>query len=413
MTRKDDIAYGGDAATPPTDKILLRNVFKVFGSDAPRAIEMIQAGQGKDAVQAETRCTIGVNDASFSIQEGEIFVVMGLSGSGKSTLLRLLNRLIEPTLGSVLVDGQDVTNMSKRELIELRRRDMSMVFQSFALLPNRTVLANTAFGLEVAGVPERERNQKALRALEAVGLERYATSRPDELSGGMRQRVGLARALANEPTILLMDEAFSALDPLIRTEMQDELLRLQAEHSRTIVFVSHDLDEAMRIGDRIAIMQDGVVVQVGTPEEIVMNPANDYVRSFFRNVDVTHVFRAGDIARYSQVTLIDRAGLSVNAALERMRAHDRDVAIVIARDKHYQGMVSAESLNEAVRAGGPDPYRRAFLPDLPPIEADASIAQVMGRVAESRWPVPVVDSGGRYVGTISKSSLLMTLDRAA
>jgi glycine betaine/proline transport system ATP-binding protein len=209
-----------------------------------------------------------------------------------------------------------------------------------------------------------------------------------------------------------MDEAFSALDPLIRTEMQGELLRLQAEHSRTIVFVSHDLDEAMRIGDRIAIMQDGVVVQVGTPEEIVMSPANDYVRSFFRNVDVCHVFRAGDVARHSQVTLIDRAGLSVNAALERMRAHDRDVAIVIARDKRYQGMVSADSLNEAVRAGGPDPYHKAFLPEVDPIEADTPLTQVIGRVAACRWPVPVVDGMGRYVGAISKSSLLMTLDRA-
>ncbi|WP_262029800.1 glycine betaine/L-proline ABC transporter ATP-binding protein ProV [Microvirga sp. Mcv34] len=413
MTDKDGALGSGDAAALSADKIVLNNIFKVFGSNVPRAVEMIQAGHGKDSVQAETRCTIGVNNASFSIKEGEIFVVMGLSGSGKSTLLRLLNRLIEPTLGSILVGGQDVTSMSKRDLIELRRRDMSMVFQSFALLPNRTVLANTAFGLEVAGVAEKERNQKALHALEAVGLERYAASRPDELSGGMRQRVGLARALANEPTILLMDEAFSALDPLIRTEMQDELLRLQAEHSRTIVFVSHDLDEAMRIGDRIAIMQDGVVVQVGTPEEIVMSPANDYVRSFFRNVDVTQVFRAGDVARHSQITLIDRAGLSVNAALERMRAHDRDIAIVVARDKRYHGMVSADSLREAVRFGGADPYRQAFLPDMAPIESDAPLAQVMGRVAESRWPVPVVDSKGRYVGTISKSSLLMTLDRAA
>ncbi|AWM85459.1 glycine betaine/L-proline ABC transporter ATP-binding protein ProV [Microvirga sp. 17 mud 1-3] len=413
MIQNGDNVCSGKAANQPADKIVLRNVFKVFGSDASRAIKMIQAGQSKDAVQTETRCTIGVNNASFSVQEGEIFVVMGLSGSGKSTLLRLLNRLIEPTLGSILVDGQTVTSMSKPDLIELRRRDMSMVFQNFALLPNRTVLTNAAFGLEIAGVHETERNRKALHALETVGLARYAASYPDELSGGMKQRVGLARALANEPTILLMDEAFSALDPLIRAEMQDELLRLQAENSRTIIFVSHDLDEAMRIGDRIAIMQDGVVVQVGTPEEIVISPANDYVRSFFRNVDVAQVFRAGDIARHSQITLIDRAGLSVNAALERMRAHDRDVAIVVARDKRYQGMVSAESLNDAVRAGGQDPYRQAFLPDIVPIEASASVAQVMGCVAGSRWPVPVVDPDGRYVGTISKSSLLMTLDRAA
>lgn len=411
MIVHDDASRGAIEAVAPADKIVLRNVFKIFGSDVPRAIDMVRAGQGKDAVRARTHCTIGVNDASFTIREGEIFVVMGLSGSGKSTLLRLLNRLIEPTLGSVLVDGQDVTRLGRRDLIELRRRDMSMVFQSFALLPNRTVLDNTAFGLEISGVPESQRRSRAMRALEAVGLERYASSRPDELSGGMKQRVGLARALATEPTVLLMDEAFSALDPLIRTEMQDELLRLQSERSRTIVFVSHDLDEAMRIGDRIAIMQDGVVVQVGTPEEIVMSPANDYVRSFFRNVDVSQVFHAGDVARHNQLTLVDRAGLSVNAAFERMRAHDRDIAIVVARDKRYQGMVSVDSLKSAVRDGGADPYRWAFLPDIVPIEAESPLAQVVGRVAESRWPVPVVDGNGRYVGSISKSSLLMTLDR--
>src|SRR5690606_22387560 len=319
----------------------------------------------------------GVNDADFSIRDGEIFVVMGLSGSGKSTLLRLLNRLIEPTLGSIRVDGQDVTRMSKRDLIELRRRDMSMVFQSFALLPNRTVLDNTAFGLEVAGVPEAERNRKALKALEAVGLDRYAASRPDELSGGMKQRVGLARALANEPTILLMDEAFSALDPLIRTEMQDELLRLQAERSRTIVFVSHDLDEAMRIGDRIAIMHHGTVVQVGTPEEIVMNPANDYVRSFFRNVDVSQVFTAGDIARQTQVTVIERPGSNIHAALDRMQRHDRDLAIVVSRNRQYQGMVTTESLAEAVRSKAQDPFHKAYLPDIAPIAASAPLTDIV------------------------------------
>lgn len=373
---------------------------------------MARSGKHKSEIYASTGCTIGVDDASFDIMTGETFVIMGLSGSGKSTLLRLLNRLIEPTAGAVEIDGRDITKMSKRELIELRRRDMSMVFQSFALLPNRNVLNNAAFGLEIAGVGEAERTEKALAALDAVGLKPYAKGRPDELSGGMKQRVGLARALASEPTILLMDEAFSALDPLIRTEMQDELMRLQAEQSRTVIFVSHDLDEAMRIGDRICIMQHGKVVQVGTPDEIVSRPANDYVRSFFRNVDVSQVFKAGDIARKTQLTIIDRQGVSVAAALEQMEQSGRDVAIVVGRDRKFHGMVSQDALIEKVKTKVAEPYRNAFLPEVEPIPAGEPLSNVLGRVAESRWPVPVVDEHGRYVGSISKSALLETLDRA-
>lgn len=398
---------------PGTPKISLKSVFKVFGERPEKALELFRSGKSKADVHAETGNSIGVSDASFDIYPGEIFVIMGLSGSGKSTLLRLLNRLIEPTSGSIAIDGEDITKMSRSELIALRRRDISMVFQSFALLPNRTVLNNAAFGLEVSGVGEEERKAKALAALEAVGLAGYADSRPDQLSGGMKQRVGLARALASEPTVLLMDEAFSALDPLIRTEMQDELVRLQSEHSRTIVFVSHDLDEAMRIGDRICIMQDGEVIQVGTPDEIVMQPANDYVRSFFRNVDVAQVFKAGDVARQTQVTIIERQGVSAAAALERMKNFDRDYAIILGRDKTYQGMVSRSSLIENVRAKDPDPYRRAFLTDVEPIPSDEPLSNVLGRVAGSPWPVPVVDERKRYIGSISKSALLETLDRAS
>jgi glycine betaine/proline transport system ATP-binding protein len=397
---------------PATTKISVKNVYKIFGENTDEALAMVRAGKTKSEIHTTTGSFVGVHDASFDIRAGEIFVIMGLSGSGKSTLLRLLNRLIEPTSGTIEIDGKDITSMSRRELIELRRRDISMVFQSFALLPNRTVLNNAAFGLEVAGVGEAERHQKALDALKAVGLDGYADSRPDQLSGGMKQRVGLARALASEPTVLLMDEAFSALDPLIRTEMQDELVRLQAEHSRTIVFVSHDLDEAMRIGDRICIMQNGGVVQVGTPDEIVMNPANDYVRSFFRNVDVSHVFKAGDVARKTQVTIIERQGVSAAAALERMQNFDREYAIILGRDKTYHGMVSQASLVEKMRLKAADPYRDAFLTDVMAILASEPLSNVLGRVAASPWPVPVIDENRRYVGSISKSSLLETLDRA-
>lgn len=398
---------------PASTKISIKNVYKIFGERPDKALELIRAGKTKSEIHAATGCFVGVNNASFEIRAGEIFVIMGLSGSGKSTLLRLLNRLIEPTSGSIEIDGKDITGMSRRELIELRRRDISMVFQSFALLPNRTVLNNAAFGLEVAGVGETERKEKALAALKAVGLDGHGDNRPDQLSGGMKQRVGLARALASEPTILLMDEAFSALDPLIRTEMQDELVRLQAEHSRTIVFVSHDLDEAMRIGDRICIMQNGNVVQIGTPDEIVVNPANDYVRSFFRNVDVSQVFKAGDVARKTQVTIIERQGVSAAAALERMKNFDREYAIILGRDKTYHGMVSQASLVEKLRAKAEDPYRAAFLPEIEPISSDEPLSNVLGKVAASPWPVPVIDDGRRYVGSISKSTLLETLDRAS
>ena len=394
-----------------TPKISLKSVYKVFGERADKALDLFKAGKSKAEVHRATGSTIGVSKASFDIHAGEIFVIMGLSGSGKSTLLRLLNRLIEPTSGAIEVDGIDITRMSRQELIALRRREISMVFQSFALLPNRTVLSNAAFGLEVAGMAEAERNKRAMASLEAVGLSGYANSMPDQLSGGMKQRVGLARALASEPTILLMDEAFSALDPLIRTEMQDELVRLQAEHSRTIVFVSHDLDEAMRIGDRICIMQDGEVIQVGTPDEIVTQPANDYVRSFFRNVDISHVFKAGDVARKTQVTIIERQGVTAAAALERMKSFDRDYAIILGRDKTYHGVVSRNSLIEKLKAKDPDPYRSAFLRDIDPIAADEPLSNVLGRVAGSVWPVPVIDERKRYLGSISKSTLLETLDR--
>ncbi|MFB4203180.1 Glycine betaine/choline transport system ATP-binding protein OusV [wastewater metagenome] len=394
-----------------TDKIVVEDLYKVFGPDPDEALRLLEQGLNKDEIFEKTGNTVGVQQASFSIQEGEIFVIMGLSGSGKSTMVRMLNRLIEPTRGSVYIDGQDVTSMSKSELINLRRHDMSMVFQSFALMPHRTVLENAAFGLEVAGTERGERENKALEALEQVGLKANANSYPDELSGGMQQRVGLARALAVGPSIMLMDEAFSALDPLIRTEMQDELLALQQKHKRTVVFISHDLDEAMRIGDRIAIMQGGFVVQVGTPEEIVSNPANDYVRSFFYGVDVSQVYTAGDIANRKQVTVIERPGMSVNAALERMRQHDRDVAVVIDRGRQYQGTVSMDSLNALLDKGGEPEYADAFLEEVEPIPDDTPMQEVVGKVAGSRWPLPVVDADGKYLGSISKTSILRTLDR--
>lgn len=395
-------------------KLSVENVYKVFGAHPKRAIERIEGGESKDDIFAATGMTVGVSNASFEVREGEIFVVMGLSGSGKSTLVRMLNRLIDPSAGAIRIDGQDITRMTRKQLIELRRHEISMVFQSFALMPHQTVLENTAFGLAVAGVARSKRDETALAALDAVGLKANANSYPDELSGGMKQRVGLARALAVNPGILLMDEAFSALDPLIRTEMQDELLRLQAEQARTVVFITHDLDEAMRVGDRIAIMQGGAVVQVGTPEEIVREPANEYVRSFFRGVDVSHVFTAADVARKDHVTVMERPGVSVRAALERLREYDGSVAVVHDRSRKYQGMVSVDSLIECIDGLGrreEGHIEKAFLDHVQPVAADTPLTELMTRVAESPYPVPVVGEDGRYQGTISRATLLHTLDR--
>ncbi|GAB3675214.1 glycine betaine/L-proline ABC transporter ATP-binding protein ProV [Salinisphaera aquimarina] len=395
-------------------KLSVEHVYKVFGANPRRALERVERGEGKDEIFAATGMTVGVSDASFEVREGEIFVVMGLSGSGKSTLVRMLNRLIDPSAGAIYIDGKDITKMTRRQLIDLRRHEISMVFQSFALMPHQTVLENTAFGLTVAGVDSDEGREKALAALDAVGLKANAQSYPDELSGGMKQRVGLARALAVNPGILLMDEAFSALDPLIRTEMQDELLRLQSEQARTVVFITHDLDEAMRVGDRIAIMQAGEVVQVGTPEQIVRSPANDYVRSFFRGVDVSHVFTAADVARRDQVTVIERAGVSIRAALARLEEHDQPAAVVHDRARLYQGVVTVDSLLACLKTLGRKDeghIEDAFVANVRPVAGDTPLTELMTQVAESDWPVPVVDAQGRYAGAISRATLLHTLNR--
>lgn len=393
-------------------QIIIDHVFKVFGEEPEAALELVRQGSTKEEILARTGATIGVFDASLTIEAGEIFVVMGLSGSGKSTLVRLLNLLIEPTAGHILIDGTDISQLKDSQLRALRRKDISMVFQSFALMPHMTVQDNTALGLELAGVNRAERHIAADQALDQVGLAGWGASYPDELSGGMQQRVGLARALASDPSILLMDEAFSALDPIIRTEMQSELLRLQQVKRRTIVFISHDLDEAMRIGDRVAIMKDGHVVQVGTPEEILRNPADDYVRSFVRGVDASAVFKAGDIARKSQVVVAGQPGKGSQAALKMLEDQDRNYAYVVSPAQLYLGVVSADSLRSALEGHvGPLDLSQAFLPDVMPIAADEQVNGLYGQVAQCPYPVPVTNPEGKFLGAISKTTLLKFLDR--
>lgn len=388
----------------------VKNLYKVFGETPQQAFPLLAQGLDKDQIFEKTGLTVGVKDVSLSINEGEIFVIMGLSGSGKSTLVRLLNRLIEPTQGNVLLKGKDIAHISEQELREVRRKNISMVFQNFALMPHMTVLENASFGLELAGIAAPERNKSAKEALARVGLEAYCDSYPDELSGGMKQRVGLARALTNDPDILLMDEAFSALDPLIRTEMQDELIRLQNDDKRTIVFISHDLDEAMRIGDRIAIMQDGVVVQTGTPDEILHHPANDYVSSFFRGVNVASVFSAKDIARKNPAAVFkkhDNDGPA--AAMQLLMDNDRDYGIVVDRSNKYSGIVSLDSLKQALKQQAS--LSSALLSDTVTIDPELSVGELISQVAEVPYAVPVVDKQGHYYGVITKSRLLQTLDR--
>lgn len=372
---------------------------------------MLRAGQSKDQILAQTGMVVGVTDANFVVNEGEIFVLMGLSGSGKSTLIRLLNRLVEPTHGQILLGGQDIAAMPKKALIELRRKDLAMVFQSFALLPHLSVLQNTAFGLEVAGVDRKTRERRAMEVLDQVGLRSFAQQMPAALSGGMQQRVGLARALAVNPSLMLMDEAFSALDPLKRTEMQGLLLQLQREQQRTIVFVSHDLDEAFRIGDRIAIMEGGRIVQVGTPDEILRNPSDAYVRAFFKGVDVKKYLLAKDVARTDDTLVIMPSGdarTDMAQALEQLRHTGRQHAFVVDGDDRLRGAVSVDTLLRGLDSGATS-LDALYLDGLHAIPATLNLRSLMGRIVQHTQPLPVVDAQQRYLGAVTQTVLLQKM----
>jgi glycine betaine/proline transport system ATP-binding protein len=391
-----------------TEKIVVKNLYKVFGTDPALAMKMLNEGQTKDQIFQKSGMVAGVINANFHVNEGEIFVLMGLSGSGKSTLIRLLNRLVEPTHGQIIVGGHDVAAMSKKALVDLRRKDLAMVFQSFALLPHLSVLSNTAFGLEVAGVGRKEREKRAMEVLDQVGLRTFAHKQPAELSGGMQQRVGLARALAVDPSLMLMDEAFSALDPLKRTEMQELLLKLQSEQQRTIVFVSHDLDEAFHIGDRIAIMEGGRIVQIGTPDEILRNPSDEYVRAFFKGVDVQKYLVAKDVARQDE-TLVIRPTADAKAdfanAIERLRETRRNYAFVVSDDGTLRGTVSIDSMLLSLQSGA-DMLANALLEDVGTVNQNLSLKDLIGRIVKNPVPLPVVDDGGHYLGAVTQTILL-------
>ena len=380
-------------------KVVVEGLCKVFGANPRLALDMLAGGSTKDEVFARTGHVVGVHDVSFEVQEGEIFVLMGLSGSGKSTLIRLINRLVEPTAGKVLIDGRDVAAVRRSELTALRRTDMSMVFQSFALMPQRTVLSNAAFGLEVAGMGRKVREKRALEVLEQVGLAPFAQKLPAELSGGMQQRVGLARALAVNPSLMIMDEAFSALDPLKRKEMQNVLLELQKNQRRTIMFVSHDLEEALRIGNRIAIMEGGRVVQIGTPQDIIANPADDYVRAFFEGIDTSRYLTAGDMMQTNEVPLLRNLDAS---SIETSLNGSAEYAFVLDAEHRIRGFVTRDAIGNAS-------------PDLRKVECishAASLDHVVSRVCATTTAVPVVDDDGCYCGSVDRAVVLKVLTRS-
>lgn len=385
-------------------KLKVQNITKVFGKNPSKAIDLLQKGKTKKEILEETGMTIGVNQANFEIKSGEIFVIMGLSGSGKSTLVRMFNRLVEPTSGSLILDGDDVVKMNKEELRDMRRKKMSMVFQNFALFPHRTVLDNTEYGLEVQGTLKAEREKKAKEALELVGLKGYENQYPGELSGGMQQRVGLARALANDPDILLMDEAFSALDPLIRKDMQDFLLELQEKMERTIIFITHDLDEALRIGDRIVLMKDGSVVQVGTPEEIMTNPANDYVERFVEDVNVAKVYTAESVMNRAESITVDRGP---RVALKIMQEAGYSSIYVVDKKKTLLGVVTADDISRAIKQG--KLTADVLDTDIPTVTTDTLLENLYDKMVISRFPLPVVDENHRLRGIIKKERVIEAL----
>ncbi|VGU85738.1 glycine betaine/proline transport system ATP-binding protein [Streptococcus pyogenes] len=383
----------------------VKHLSKIFGKKQKAALEMVKTGKNKSEIFKKTGSTVGVYDASFEVKKGEIFVIMGLSGSGKSTLVRMLNRLIEPSAGSILLEGKDISTMSADQLREVRRHDINMVFQSFALFPHKTILENTEFGLELRGVPKEERQRLAEKALDNSGLLDFKDQYPNQLSGGMQQRVGLARALANSPKILLMDEAFSALDPLIRREMQDELLDLQDSMKQTIIFISHDLNEALRIGDRIALMKDGQIMQIGTGEEILTNPANDFVREFVEDVDRSKVLTAQNIMIKPLTTTVELDGPQV--ALNRM--HNEEVSMLMATNRRRQlvGSLTADAAIEARKKGLP--LSEVIDRDVRTVSKDTIITDILPLIYDSSAPIAVTDDNNRLLGVIIRGRVIEAL----
>ncbi|MGE1109321.1 quaternary amine ABC transporter ATP-binding protein [Bacillus wiedmannii] len=385
-------------------KLRVENVTKVFGKNPSKGIALLEEGKSKADILKETGMNIGVNQAKFDVYAGEIFVIMGLSGSGKSTLVRMLNQLIKPTSGHIYIDGEDIATMGKESLRKVRRNKMSMVFQKFALFPHRTVLQNVAYGLEIQKVSKEERETKALESLKLVGLENNKDSYPEQLSGGMQQRVGIARALTNNPDVLLMDESFSALDPIIRKEMQNELLELQDKMKKTIIFITHDLDEALRIGDRIALMKDGEIVQIGTPEEIMVSPANEFVEQFVADVNLGKVLTSESIMKRPETLLIDRGP---RVALQIMKNASVSSVYVVNKKHEFLGVLTADNASKAVKRQVP--IADLLVTDIPPVYLDTLLEEMYIKMVKAKLPLPVLDDKHRLRGIIKRESIIQAL----
>ncbi|AQZ52354.1 quaternary amine ABC transporter ATP-binding protein [Martelella mediterranea] len=382
-------------------KLTAKNVSKLFNDDDGEGARRLAAGESKEDIFKATGVTVGIDNVSFDVNEGEIFVIMGLSGSGKSTIVRTLNGLIPPTSGQIIIDNVDVASCDKETLREVRRKKITMVFQHFALFPHKTIIDNVAFGLKLKGMGKEERHELARASLAKVGLEAYANSYPSQLSGGMQQRVGLARGLANDPEILLMDEPFGALDPLIRREMQDELIVLQKELKKTIIFITHDLNEAMILGDRIAIMKDGAFVQVGTAQEIVSEPADDYVRAFVSDIDRSRVFKVSDISRDAAWVKVDSTTADALGVMDKAKS---DFAYVVERGVPV-GLLMRSDAMEAQRTA---PVRDVMYAEPPTVSEESYLNEVYG-AAQAGVPMAVTDDDGKLVGVVDQEAIFEQL----
>lgn len=392
-------------ADKKTPLISIKNLYKIFGDKEHKVLAQVKAGKSKETILAETGHTVGLSDINLDIYPGEIFVIMGLSGSGKSTLIRHFNRLIEPTAGEIEVAGSDVMKLNDKQLQDFRRNKMSMVFQRFGLMPHRTVIENIAYGLQVQGVKKKQREEKATQWLQTVGLDGYAKQYPGQLSGGQQQRVGLARALCTDAEILLMDEAFSALDPLIRSEMQDQLIELQDKLHKTIVFITHDLDEALRIGDKIAILRDGVLVQQGEPVDILLNPIDDYVESFVKDVNRA---RALTVETVMQPQICRISPENIGEAVHQMRKSQQDYGYVVGEDG-YQGVITQDTLESVEKGDYNNEINDSLLEDVPAVQSDALLEEVIPEMIENEHPLPVLNAEGEVEGHLCRSTLAEVL----